>query len=76
MASLPGQDPIGKRREAIDWFSKGYRSDTVSVGAILSCRSIAMTYQAFGNSDSTRYWTNKAGEIQQYRMNRLQNGGF
>ncbi|MCX8470266.1 MAG: hypothetical protein ORN55_00675 [Chitinophagaceae bacterium] len=76
MASLPGQDPIGKRREAIDWFSKGYRSDSLSEGAILSCRSIAITYQAFGDSNSTRYWTNKAGEIQQYRMNKLQNGGF
>jgi protein O-mannosyl-transferase len=76
LASLPGQDPVGRRREAINYFYNGYKKDSLSEGAILSCRSIAMTYNAFGDSVQVKAWTNKATEINNYRMNKLQTGGF
>jgi protein O-mannosyl-transferase len=76
MASLPGQDPIGRRKEAIGYFYNGYKKDSLSEGAILSCRSIAITYAAFGDSVQAKTWTNKGVEINQYRMNKLQTGGF
>jgi protein O-mannosyl-transferase len=67
---------LQRRQEAISWFYKGYKSDSLSEGAILSCKSIAVTYRDLGDSNEMRSWTNKANEIQQYRMNKLQNGGF
>jgi protein O-mannosyl-transferase len=67
---------LGRRPEAIDWFTKAYKADSISEGAILSCRSIAVTYRDMGDSNMMRTWTNKANEIYNYRINKLQNGGF
>jgi tetratricopeptide (TPR) repeat protein len=67
---------LQRRPEAISWFYKGYLSDSLSEGAILSCKSIAVTYRDLGDSNQMRSWTIKAGEIEKYRMNKLQNGGF
>jgi protein O-mannosyl-transferase len=76
LASQPNQDPVGRRKEAITWFTKGYQSDSTSEGAILSCKSIAVTYQAFGDSNAVRFWNNKANSINDYRMQKLRSGGF
>jgi protein O-mannosyl-transferase len=67
---------LQRRQEAISWFYKGYQSDSLCEGAILSCRSIAVTYRDLGDSAQMRNWTNKANDIEKYRMNKLQNGGF
>jgi tetratricopeptide (TPR) repeat protein len=67
---------LQKRQEAIYWFGRGYKSDSLSEGAILSCKSIAITYRDLQDTIQMNYWSNKANEIQKYRYDRLQNGGF
>ncbi len=61
-----------QRPEAIKWFYKGYKTDSLSQGAILSCRSIAVTYRDMGDSNSMRAWMAKADEITKYRLQQIQ----
>jgi protein O-mannosyl-transferase len=57
--------------KAIYWFSRGYKSDSLSEGAILSCRSNAVTYKTLNNPQLEQYWMQKAAEVQKYRNERL-----
>jgi protein O-mannosyl-transferase len=62
---------LQKFPEAIQWFEKAYRSDSLSEGAILSCRSIAVTYKTLQNPQMEQFWTQKAATVQAYRNQKL-----
>ncbi len=62
--------------EALTWFYKAYKSDSLTEGAALSCNSLAVTYRTMGDSNNMRLWQNQAQAILKYRMQKLQNGGF
>lgn len=62
---------MGNRPEAIKWFEKAYRTDSLSLGAILSLRSIAVTYRDLGDSAKMKSYTERADALQKYRANLL-----
>jgi protein O-mannosyl-transferase len=62
---------IGDRMGAIQWLYKGYKSDSLSQGAVLSCKMIGGTYRDMGDSNNARAWYAKAAQVEQYRMQQL-----
>jgi tetratricopeptide (TPR) repeat protein len=59
------------RLTAIKWFEKAYRTDSLSQGAILSLRSIAITYRDLGDSMQMRAFTERANGLEKYRRDLL-----
>ncbi len=58
---------MGDRSTAIKWFESAYKTDSTSVGAILSLRSIAVTYRDMGDSNNMKYYNQRAEDLQKYR---------
>jgi hypothetical protein len=63
---------MGDRPAAIKWFEKAYKTDSLTTGAILSLRSIAVTYRDMGDSAKMREYYQRADAVQQYRNKLLQ----
>jgi tetratricopeptide (TPR) repeat protein len=62
---------LGDRKAAIDWLYRGFKADSLSQGAILSCKMIGGTYRDMGDSVNARAWFAKATEVEQYRLAQL-----
>jgi tetratricopeptide (TPR) repeat protein len=67
---------VQKFDDAIRWFTQAYRTDSLSEGAILSCRSNAVTYKTLQNAQLEQFWMQKAAEIQAYRNQKLAERGY
>jgi protein O-mannosyl-transferase len=57
----------GQPMEAIAWLAKGYHADSLSLGAVLSCKMIGGTYRNLGDSVNSRAWYNVAASVEAYR---------
>jgi protein O-mannosyl-transferase len=62
---------MGNRPEAIKWFENAYKTDSLSLGAILSLKSIAVTYRDLGDSNKMKSYNERAEALQKYRTNLL-----
>ena len=63
---------LAHRDEAIKWFSKAYQLDSISPGGILALKSLAMTYNLMGDSNTAKSYTLKAQQITQARQDKVQ----
>ncbi|MFM2385898.1 MAG: hypothetical protein RL660_655 [Bacteroidota bacterium] len=57
----------GRHAEAIQWLAKGYHSDSLSLGAVLSCEMIGKTYKLMRDTVNGEAWRKQADNVRKYR---------